>query len=526
MRLRAVLSVVWMLVAAPVGGQTPATGSSPDSTAGATTRVDPHSPRAAVTDFLALTRQGDYAAAARFFPDTPPERGADLARRLKVVLDRYLWLDLELLSPLAVGDTADGLPQDRERIGTVRGPKGVPEQVQLSRSRSDEGFVWTFSAATTARVDTWFDAMADHWLRERMPLALQRPGLLGVEYWQWGLLFGLIPLAVLLSYFAASVTATILHRFTSRTQTTLDDAVIARTRGPVRAIWTAILFRILLEVIGLPLGVEQAAGLITRSLSVAFVTWLLLRVIGVLEAELPSSGWATERAEMKAIIPLVGRIARVFVFAFGAIGVVAQFGYSVATLVAGLGIGGIAVALASQKTLEHVFGSVALGLDQPIRVGDWIKVNGVEGAVEQIGLRSTRIRTVERSLVSIPNGQLAEQQTENMGERERILLRTTIGLTYGTTVAQLRAVRDDIEALLRAEPLVWPDRVVVYFANFGTYALDIELFAWLQTTQVDEFRATRQALYFAIMDIVARHGCAFALPTQTIHVAAQDSAGP
>jgi MscS family membrane protein len=524
MRFRALLSfVLWIAAATAVGGQAPTTGTPSDSSAAEATRVDPGSPRAAITDFLTLTRRGDYPAAARFFPDATAERGAELARRLKIVLDRYLWIDLELLSPLALGDTADGLPRDRERIGAVRGPQGTDEQVQLRRVRSENGFAWVFSAATAERVDVWFDAMADHWLRSHVPLALQRPGPFGVEYWQWGLLVGLIPLAILLSYLAASITAMLLHRVTSKTTTTLDDAVIARTRGPVRAIWTAVLFRLLLEVIGLPLGVEQTVGLITRALSVVFVTWLLLRIIGALESAVPLSGWAAERAEMKAIAPLVGRIARVIAFALGAIAVVAQFGYSVATLIAGLGIGGIAIALASQKTLEHVFGSVAIGLDQPIRVGDWIKVSGVEGAVEQIGLRSTRIRTIERSLISIPNGQLAEQLTENLGLRERILLRATIGLEYGTSVTQLRAIRDDIEALLRAEPLVWPERVIVYFANFGAHSLDIDVMAWLQTTQIDEFRETRQALFFEIMGIVERHGCAFAFPTQTIHIA---GAGP
>lgn len=367
---------------------------------------------------------------------------------------------------------------------------------------------------------------AEHWLRELLPAALQQPGPLGVERWQWGLLAVLLPLALLLAYLAASVTVALLRRAATRTETTLDDAILDQSRAPIRAIWTALLFRLLTELAALPAGVEQTLGIATRALSVAFVAWLFLRIIGVLEAELPKGGWATERPELKALIPLVGRIGRVFVFAMGAIGVVAQFGYSVATLVAGLGIGGIAVALAAQKTLEHMFGSVALGLDQPIRVGDWIRTADVMGTVEAIGLRSTRIRTLDRSLVTVPNGRLSESTTENFGVRDRFALRTNIGLEYGTTPEQLQAVRDDVEAALRAHPLLWPDVVTVRFSAFGAYSLDIEVIAWLLTPDIHEFRKEREQLYYEFMRIVARHGCSFAFPTQTVHLLRGEATPP
>src|SRR5690606_10832654 len=121
---------------------------------------------------------------------------------------------------------------------------------------------------------------------------------------------------------------------------------------------------------------------------------------------------------------------------------IAQFGYPVATILAGLGIGGIAVALGAQKSLEHFFGSVSIGVDQPFRVGDWVNVGGAEGEIEAIGLRSTRIRTMDRTVISIPNGQLAESRTENFATRERIRLRAIIGVEYGTSAAKMRLLRD------------------------------------------------------------------------------------
>jgi len=517
--LRALSSLVLLLLSPlTLVAQSEPTQASGDTARPAEVRVDPRSPRSAVTEYLTLSRRGDYAAAGRFFGDVTEERGAELARRLKIVLDRHLWFDLELLSPLAEGDLNDGLPRDREQIGLVPGPDGGEEPVQLRRVAAEGGPTWIFSTATTERVDVWFDALSDHWLREMVPMSLQRIGPLGVELWQWTLLFLLIPLAVLLSYVAASVTAFVLRRASARTDTDLDDAIVANTRGPIRAIWTSVLFRALVVAIGLPLGVERGVLIAAGAFTVVFVTWLLIRVVSVLESRLPTSPWATDRPELKAIIPLIGRIVRVFLFALGIIGIVAQFGYSVATLVAGLGIGGIAVALAAQKTLEHVFGSVALGLDQPIRVGDWIRAGEVTGSVESIGLRSTRIRTLDRSVITVPNGQLSEQTTENFGVRDRFVLRTTVGLEYGTKAAQLKAVRDDLEATLRAHPLIWPDVVVVRFGNFGAFSLDIEVIAWLLTPDIHAFREEREKLFFEFMGIVEKHGCSFAFPTQTLHL--------
>jgi MscS family membrane protein len=155
-----------------------------------------------------------------------------------------------------------------------------------------------------------------------------------------------------------------------------------------------------------------------------------------------------------------------------------------------------------------------------------VLVGGTEGEIESIGLRSTRIRTLERTILSIPNGQLAETRTENFAPRDRIRLRTMLGLEYGTPAATLRAVRDDIEALLRAHPLMWQERVVVRFTEFGAYALNVEVFCWIVTTQPDEFRAVREELYLQMMEAVERRGARFAFPTQTVHVAGGAGAPP
>jgi MscS family membrane protein len=203
----------------------------------------------------------------------------------------------------------------------------------------------------------------------------------------------------------------------------------------------------------------------------------------------------------------------------GIIAMLAQFDYPVGTLLAGLGIGGIAVALAAQKTLENLIGSVAIGIDKPFRVGDAVKIDDLEGTIEEVGLRSTRIRTSERSLVSIPNGQLADMRTESFASRDRFRLSATVGLVYGTTAAQLEAIVAAIEGWFLAQPKIWQDTVYARFVGLGESALNIEIMAWFVTTDAAEYRDLRQAALLAVMRIVEENGSSFAFPTRTVVMA-------
>jgi MscS family membrane protein len=197
----------------------------------------------------------------------------------------------------------------------------------------------------------------------------------------------------------------------------------------------------------------------------------------------------------------------------------AQLGVSVASLVAGLGIGGLAVALAAQKTLENLFGTLSIGVDQPMREGDFVKLYDFVGTVEQIGLRSTRIRTLDRTIITIPNGELANQRIESFTLRDRLRLSTTIGLVYGTTSQQMRAILAELEAILRRHPKIWPDAVVVRFKELAASSLDIEIMAWFQTADWSEFQAIRQDILLEFMAAIERNGSAIAFPTRTVHVA-------
>jgi MscS family membrane protein len=179
----------------------------------------------------------------------------------------------------------------------------------------------------------------------------------------------------------------------------------------------------------------------------------------------------------------------------------------------------LAFALASQKTVENLFGAFSLGVDQPFREGDFIKVDDFSGTVEDIGLRSTRVRTLERTIISIPNGKLAEMRIESFAPRDRCRLSCTLGLVYGTTANQMRLVVAGIEQVLRAHPKVFTENVVVRFKELTASSLDIEVMAWFLTSDYAEFQLIRQETLLEFMEVVEKAGTSFAFPTRTVHLA-------
>jgi len=218
------------------------------------------------------------------------------------------------------------------------------------------------------------------------------------------------------------------------------------------------------------------------------------------------------------VVPLGVKAAKIVVAILALIAVLQNVGINVTGVLAGLGIGGLAVALAAQKTVENLFGGITLILDQPVRVGDFCRFGQKLGTVEEIGLRSTRIRTLERTLVSVPNGQFVSFELENFTARDRCWLQTILGLRYETTPDQLRYVLVELRTMLYAHPMVAANPRI-RLVKLGESSLDLEIFAYVPTANYDEFLAVREDIYLRIMDIVAQSGTSLAFPSQTTYTA-------
>jgi MscS family membrane protein len=202
--------------------------------------------------------------------------------------------------------------------------------------------------------------------------------------------------------------------------------------------------------------------------------------------------------------------------------VLSTFGFNVSTWLAALGIGGIALALGTQKTVENFVGSVTLIADHPVHVGDFCKAGDVVGTIEQIGMRTTRIRTGDRTVISIPNGEFSSMKIENFAPRDKFLFDPVLGLRYETTPDQIRYLLVTLRSMLYAHPKVNPDPARVRFAGFGPDALRLEFWVYINTTSNDEFLEVQEDLLLRIMDIVNASGTGLAFPSQTLYLAKDD----
>lgn len=364
---------------------------------------------------------------------------------------------------------------------------------------------------------------------EHLPAPLLGEGPRGLLWWQWLALPSLLVLAFALGSVLGWITRRILGHLAARTKTTWDDVLLERITAPLTALWAIALFTVLQPWLVLPEGPAAVLHRVLRSVTYLVVFWMGFRSVNVAFAVMAEAPWTRANANLAGLLPVGRKIAKVVLAALGGVAVMNELGFQVASLLAGLGIGGIALALAAQKTVENLFGSLSIGVDQPFRTGDFVKIEDFVGTVETIGMRSTRIRTLDRTIVTIPNGKLADMRTETFAPRDRIRLLANLGLVYSTTPAQMRAVLAGIERTLRAHPKLWPESTSVRFSALTDSTLNVEVVAWLQTSDFAEFTAIRQELFLAFMEVVERAGTSFAFPTRTLHLVpagAPDGAPP
>ncbi len=480
--------------------------------------VSAASPRASVQQFMHLAGIGDWDAASKYLviPASHRGRAEELTRKLHMLLEQRAMLNMRSISPQAVGDTSDGEPgADQIGVITVRNSE-IP--LRMVRTVNQVPPRWHFSGITVSRIDDMVDGIGAPWLRKYIPDSLMHEGPLHVFLWQWiGLAVGL-SLLLVASFTLGFLLRSVLSRLVSHTATDWDDQLLHNMRGPFRLWLTALGIPPIVTVLDINVRVGSFLNATSRGLVLLAIFWAVLRMIRLMQQRMESAAYAHGQVQARTLIPLLGNILRVTLVVVALLVLLSQFGYPVGTILTGLGIGGIAVALAAQKTVEHLFGSISIAADRAFRIGDWVRAGTTEGTVERIGLRSTSFRTNERTVVRVPNGRLADERIETFGERDRMLLRADLDLTYETTPGQLETVCREIEALLRAHNKVWSDAVRVHVVAFTESAIRVNVICWFKTTNLDEFLAIRHVLYLEFMRIVERNRSGFAFPTRTVHV--------
>ncbi len=364
-------------------------------------------------------------------------------------------------------------------------------------------------------------------LQDLLPAVMFRLGPLGLLWWQWLALPVVLAVSFAVGALLGLATRAILQHLAARTRTEWDDMLIVRVGGPLSALWTIAVLTALHPWLDLGAGAEAVVEKILRAATYLALFWAGFRLVDVAFAAAGTAPWTRANVGLAGLLPLGRKMSKVVLLALGVVAVLNELGFQVASLLAGLGIGGVALALAAQKTVENLFGSVSIGVDQPFRVGDFVKVEDFVGTVESIGMRSTRFRTLDRTVITIPNGKLADSRTETFAPRDRIRLYANLPLSYRTTAAQLRRVLAGIEGALREQPALSRDTPSVRLTELKDWAMNVEVMAWFQTADWNVFTSIRQELLLRFLEVVEQAGTALALPTREVRLSGrQELEGP
>ena len=523
-RLVAAFLLLAVMLALPVHGQVPLSkppapaASAPPQSSDALGR---DTPAGTVVGFMRAAGDGNVQRAAQYLDSRQvPGRVDEHIRQLLVVLNRgLLSRDLAQLSRAQEGSLEDGLPPTVERIGAVKAESTTLDILLERVTRPDGTPIWLFSAATLKGVPAAYKEVRPLWFEKLMWAPLRETRYLDVPLWQW---LG-IPLTLLLVIAVARLLSRGLFAVMRPVFFWLSGergaARKAEITGPIRVIALSLAVTFWFSVTSLPLLARFTLARLAVAFGIVGVAWLLMRFIDV----------GTQLAEGRlrrandlggiTIAQLIGRLGKALTVVIAALTLLYNADVDLTTALAGLGIGGIAIALAAQKTIENLLGGIMIISDQPVRVGEFCKAGDVLGTVESIGLRSTRIRTLDRTVVSVPNGNLAAQNIENYGIRDKFWFRPTLALRYETQADQLRYVLAEIRRMLYEHPRVENDSARVRFARFGDFSLDLDVFAYVRSSDMAGFLEVQEDLLLRIMDIVERSGTGFAFPSSTTYLA-------
>jgi MscS family membrane protein len=502
-----------------------APGPEPTKTETAKDPLGRDTPRGTVLGFLNAARKNEWQL-AREYLDTrlTGHPGELLARQLFEVLDARLPPRLTKLNDAKEGSRLNPLAPDQEVVGTVESAQGNVDVVLRRLQRETAPPIWLFSSATLDSIPPVYEEIAA--IRGETPryrfLAGARTSRVLLFEW-FTVLIGIAAfyiLTVLLNRLLSVVVARLRARVTGIAPATTRDLLPI----PARLLVLALVGRWVLSHVSLSLLVRQFWSTAAQTLTLAAIVWLLVVLNGEVEQYILRRLPRASAHAGPALLRLARRAADILVIFIGLLAALRLFAVDVTPALAGLGVGGIAVALAAQKTLENVIAGASLVFDQAVRVGDFLKMGDVMGTVDHIGLRSTRIRTLDRTVVSIPNGQIANASVETLSARDKFWFHPAVGLRYETTPEQLHAVVDGIRRMLEEHHLIDRDSIRVRFFRLGAFSLDVDVFAYVFARDLNQFLEIQETLLFGITEIVADAGTGIAFPSQTMYV--EDAVAP
>ena len=507
--------------------QLPKSAIPPRSTAEPVAPIDllgRQTPHSAVMGFLKYDQREDYATAGRYLQPLPG-RDTDLAQRAKELkgLQHYFKGSFGLLSDDPRGTVEPGLPPGQVRAGVFVVGGETADVILVRVDDPVAGKIWLISKDTVANIPKLYAQME----REKptvfdriIPGALNNQRVGGMSLARWFGWLVSIPISWLLAWLLALVLSAPARIRCRLRKLPFKPLWQTRIRTPVIWIVAISLHGVFVYLLDPPLLYRAYYARFVATLLIVCLVWLV-RSVADRGFEYEVNRTRTQQQGGESILVLIQRLTHIGLLIFTLLVAMAIFGFDVKTMLAGLGIGGLAIALAAQKTLENLLGGISLLMDKAVQVGDFCRIGDQLGAVEDIGLRSLKLRTLDQNLLVVPNGLLAQMQFANMQNRPKLLINQKFSLRIETHIEQLRYVLDRVQSMLNERPEIEKGSSRVRVDDFAGAAYDVELFAYVTTGNWLEFTAVRQDVILKIAEIVQDAGARLAAPTTLTYLSSE-----
>jgi MscS family membrane protein len=475
-------------------------------------------PRGTVTGFLQTAKNNNYEQASHYLdlrgiPAVEREiRGTELAKQLKLVLDRELDIDPSKISDRPEGEELDGFPPSTELLGKVR-INGRDYSITLRQIQSgDSSALWFFSDTTVWDIPKMYKLVDYGFIQRFVPRHVLETEFLRIKVVSWiGWALAILA-SVLTTFFFLKILRAALKLF--RTNTLSE--YLKFSYAPLFLLIFSLTSRFIMKsflFFSYEREIYNAATILIFA-----VTWLSVCTIDYLTVQWALRVKSTVHFANTFVVPSINRAIKLVVIMIGLTIWLSNIGVNITAILTGLGIGGFAVALASQKSIEDLFGAVTILSEKPFKIGDTVKLGDKIGTIQEIDLRYTFLRTLERTVISIPNAQIAAMQVVNFSKRDQFLYHPTVGLRYETAPEQMRAVLEGLRDLIGRHPKLSPDPHRVRFVKMGDYALEIEIFAYFLAADYPQYLELAEDLNLKVMAVVAKCGAEFAFPSQTVYL--------
>lgn len=508
------LLLALVAVCLPAMGQENSEPEAPEIVADKFNRGTPSS---TAQGFFAAVDIGDYEAAAEYL-DLRNLRGAateltgpQLARRLFVIVKRATWLDVDELVDEPEGRKGDGLPDYRDSIGRVRNKDKEVQLLMQRVPRGDGQLIWKLSNATVSLIPELYEIYGYPPAIEKLRRSLPEGSFLGLELFKWVI----VAATAVAVYVLVLLMAFFIRRLLGEPDEPMHRQVFHFLIMPF-GLWAVL---IAMNSVGTTLGRSVTAEALQQysPLPILLTVWMLFAGISLISTLYSNVLRRDGRLGGLMLVRPLSNAIRLLIFLLAILVYLDRIGINITSVLAGLGIGGVAVALALQKPMEDVFGAITLYTQQPVRVGDFCSFGNTTGTIEEIGLRTTYLRTLANTRIAIPNARLAGQAIDNISARQKILYRPSLRLRYDSSPQQIRAVLDGIRELLEKDEKTL-DGHRVRFNEIGDDALKLEIFAYFNTQDWAEYLELAEDMNLRLLDIVSAAGTSLALPASMLRI--------